>query len=116
MTEWERAIDLCQDIARHPLHPSLDCTEIVERFLRICPTGQMQFIHGGPQPKAFVIWEHGHWVPFVYHAIFVLQDYVFDPYWSAEPLPVDSYREHLQAQNPTIPLQWANALPEGYIQ
>lgn len=33
---------------------------------------------------AFVIWEHGHWVLFVYHAIFVLRAHVFDAYWSVE--------------------------------
>ncbi|SMC02037.1 hypothetical protein SAMN00768000_0247 [Sulfobacillus thermosulfidooxidans DSM 9293] len=116
MTDRDRALQLCREIAAHPLHPSLDCTEIVDRFLTVSPTGQRRFIHAGSPPQWFVIWERGHWVPYVYHAVFVWGQEVFDPYWSSDPVPEDQYWDQITRRNPGIPLRWDTTLPPDYVQ
>ncbi|WP_053958314.1 hypothetical protein [Sulfobacillus thermosulfidooxidans] len=115
--EWDRAMRLCADIAAHPLHPSLDCTEVVEVFLRAVPSGHMAYLHAqGTHPQFFEVWERGHWRPFVYHAVFILRGWVFDPYWSAHPIAQAQYFAALQEHNAHIPLQWDTTLPPGYVQ
>lgn len=113
--EFAQAQQLCREIAQRPLHPSLDCTEVAEVFLQEIGTGTLWYIHAGDRPQFFRIREHGHWVKYVYHAVFVLDDWVFDPYAHAEPVVRPEYLDGLQSANPGIALQWDRTLPAGYV-
>ncbi|MCL4318890.1 MAG: hypothetical protein M1596_03210 [Firmicutes bacterium] len=115
--QWPFAVALCVEIAGHPLHPSFDCTEVVEVFFRTCSTGKMRYVcNTGATPVFFEIWEHRHWVRYVYHAVFELDGYVFDPYWSATPMRAEDYLARLQDHNPSVPLHWCDELPATYPQ
>ena len=117
MSDWKQACTLSLEIAAHPLHPSLDCTEIVDRFCAIAPSGTRRYITAiDDRPHSFVVWERGRWREFVYHAVFVLDHHVFDPYWSAEPLPIDAYWQRVQSANPHQALHWRESLPATFIQ
>lgn len=117
MSNRDLAITLCDTLAAHPLHPTIDCVEIATRFLDQVGDGFCEYILPSPAAQQeFRVRQRGSWHPFVYHAVFVLTNEVYDPYWLAHPVSQHQYLDDLQAANPHVDLVWQPDLPPGYIR
>jgi hypothetical protein len=98
MQKIETLTDYMKDYNENPIH-NYDCSEIAEDLKQIDGSGQLCTIKSKIKFTQITVIERGYEKDYDYHTVYVNYNLVYDPNYSASPVPESQYINKLKSLN-----------------